>query len=90
MCCKNKVAHGIPKRKSKFFQFALRPFPCSDDFRTGFLKILPVPDCLHTKYKRCLIERVGIERIFHIIDIPDQLFISHRKAKPHTCQGTRF
>ena len=86
MCCKNKVAHGIPKGKSKFFQFALRPFPCSNDFCTGFLKILPVPDCLHTKHKRCLIERVGIERIFYIIDIPDQLFISHRKAKPHTSQ----
>lgn len=58
---KIKLLMESPKGKSKLFQFALRPFPCSDDFRTGFLKILPVPDRLH-KYKRCLIERVGIEK----------------------------
>ena len=71
MTCKNKIAHGILKMESKFYQFFFGPLPCRNHLLPGLFKVCLIADCLDPKGERGLVHRVRIERIFDIIDVAD-------------------
>ena len=55
-----------------------------------FLKICPVSDRSCPERQSGLIHGIGIERIFHIVQIFDQYRITHGIADTHTCHSSGF
>ena len=88
MGCKQEVGFGIPERKSQFFQFFFYSFPGGDDLLTGLPEICVIFYRFHTRSQGCLIHGVGIKGILHIIQVPDQLCVSHGVTDAHSRKRT--
>ena len=84
MTRKNEIAVGLRKREAKYGQLLLCPLTGFDNLLATLLKILRISHRLHTKLQCRIVHGVGIDRVFHVVKILDQLCISHSITDSHS------
>ena len=84
MTGENKIGLGILEGKSQPSQLLLGPFPSLYNLVYRLLKISLILQCLRPQRQRQLIHGIGVEGIFHVIQIGDQLLIAYAEANPHS------
>ena len=87
---KEEVCHGIPEGKAQSGKFFLDPLPGGDDLPAALLKVSRIRKSRLAKLQGRAVHRIGIEGIFHIIQIFDEHLASECITDSHTRHGPGF